>query len=318
MEEISGRLDGGRIMLKYLIFEGGMYRHELLLEFVDDVGGFVIQKNVIGLDLIMNFAIPEEETVRVQELVSELKGKLREAPLIGTEVAVVAPTLSRHHLPHPACDIAENLRRHGAKTNIMGLARGVGQKIVHTSVQERQLIEEHDLAVFTLGNFEHCLRKFKSKLFRDLTIPVIVTGGPPELEIEGASGYVGGIGRYPERARTGDMIEKLRRVSELAGKLIDERRREMDLDPLIVEPALVKSEVERQIPEALEALSPNPVTLKVDGVRIKLPFDEYASKVASVVVDGRRLEEVSRITRSLMRDYILVRILPESTSLNFD
>lgn len=299
-------------MLKYFIFEGGMYKHELLLEFVDDVGGFVIQKTVIGLDLIMNLAIPEEEAERLQELVTEVNGKLRDAPLIGTEVAVVAPTLSRHHLPHPACDIAENLRRHGAKTNIMGLARGVGQKIVHTSIQERQLIEEHDLAVFTLGNFEHCLKKFKSKLFKDLSIPVIVTGGPPELEIEGASGYVGGIGRYPERARTLDMIERLRKVSELAGKLIEERRKEMDLDPLIIEPALVKTEVERQVPEVLNALSPNPVTLKVDGLRIKLPYDDYKDRVASVMVDGRRLGEVSRITKSLMRDYILVRILPES------
>lgn len=299
-------------MLKYFIFEGGMYKHELLLEFVDDVGGFVIQKTVIGLDLIMNLAIPEEEAERLQEIVTEVNGKLRDAPLIGTEVAVVAPTLSRHHLPHPACDIAENLRRHGAKTNIMGLARGVGQKIVHTSIQERQLIEEHDLAVFTLGNFEHCLKKFKSKLFKDLSIPVIVTGGPPELEIEGASGYVGGIGRYPERARTLDMIERLRKVSELAGKLIEERRKEMDLDPLIIEPALVKTEVERQVPEVLDALSPNPVTLKVDGLRIKLPYDDYKDKVASVMVDGRRLGEVSRITKSLMRDYILVRILPES------
>jgi len=299
-------------VLKYFIFEGGMYKHELLLEFVDDVGGFVIQKTVIGLDLIMNLAIPEEEAGRLQELVTEVNGKLRDAPLIGTEVAVVAPTLSRHHLPHPACDIAENLRRHGAKTNIMGLARGVGQKIVHTSIQERQLIEEHDLAVFTLGNFEHCLKKFKSKLFKDLSIPVIVTGGPPQLEIEGASGYVGGIGRYPERARTLDMIERLRKVSELAGKLIEERRKEMDLDPLIIEPALVKTEVERQVPEVLDALSPNPVTLKVDGLRIKLPYDDYKDRVASVVVDGRRLGEVSRITKSLMRDYILVRILPES------
>ncbi|MEM2880775.1 MAG: methanogenesis marker 7 protein [Candidatus Methanomethylicaceae archaeon] len=299
-------------MLKYVIFEGGMYKHELLLEFVEDVGGFVIQKTVIGLDLIMNLAIPEEEVGRLQEIVQEVKGKLRDAPLIGTEVVVVAPTLSRHHLPHPACDIAENLRRHGAKTNIMGLARGVGQKIVHTSVQERQLIEEHDLAVFTLGNFEHCLRRFKPKLFKELSVPVIVTGGPPELEVEGASGYVGGIGRYPERARTVDMIEKLRRVSELAGKLIEGKRREMDLDPLIIEPALVKNEVERQVPEVLDALSPNPVTLKVDGVRIKLPYDEYKEKVASVVVEGKRLDELSRITRSQMRDYILVRILPES------
>lgn len=299
-------------MLKYVIFEGGVYRHEVVLEFVDDVGGFVIQKNVIGLDLIMNLAIPEEETRRFQEIVSEVKGKVREAPLIGTEVAVVAPTLSRHHLPHPACDIAENLRRHGAKTNIVGLARGVGQKIVHTSMQERALIEEHDIAVFTLGNFEICLRKYKPALFRELSIPVIVAGGPENLEVEGASGYVGGIGRYPERARTMDMIERLRAVSELAGRFAEQRRREMDLDPLVIEPALAKNEVERQVPEVLEALSPNPLTLKIDGLRIKLPYDEYREKVASVEVEGKKLGDISIIKRSLMRDYIMVKILQES------
>jgi len=34
------------------------------------------------------------------------------------------------------------------------------------------------------------------------------------------------------------------------------------LDPLVLEPTIIKDEVERQMPEAKEALSPNPVTLK--------------------------------------------------------
>jgi len=299
-------------VLKYVIFEGGLYRHERLLEFLEDVGGFVVQKTVAGLDLILNMAVPEEELPRLTAISGELKGKLREAPLIGTEIGIVAPTLSRHHLPHPACDIAEHLRRHGAKTNIMGLARGVGQKLVHTSAGERELIEEHDLAVFTLGNFEHCL-SFKSPLFRELSIPVIVTGGPTSIgSIRGAQGYVGGIGRYPERFRTGEMIERLREISDLAGRLIEERRREIDQDPLAVDPVVVKEEVERQVPDALEALSPNPVTLKIDGIRVKLPFGQYSEKVANAVINGRRLGEVAVIKRSLMRDYILIRVLPRS------
>ncbi|MBM5805887.1 MAG: methanogenesis marker 7 protein [Candidatus Verstraetearchaeota archaeon] len=299
-------------MLKYLIFEGGLYRHEILEEFLQDIGGFVVQKTVVSLDLIMNLAVPEEEVGRLQELVVELKGKVKEAPLIGTEVAVVAPTLSRHHLPHPACDIAENLRRSGAKTNIIGLARGVGQRIVHTSAKEKELIEEHDIAVFTLGNFERCLREFKPILFRELSIPVIITGGPPLDSLPGAQGYVGGIGRYPERVRTGEMIERLRAVSALSGRVAEQRRRELDIDPLVVEPIIVKEEVERQVPESVEALSPNPVTLKVDGVRIKLPYDEYHDKVAGITLDGKRLGGLAVVKRSLMRDYILVRVLPES------
>ncbi len=115
-------------MLKYLLFKGGLYRHEIITEFLEDVGGFIIQKNVAGLDLIMNLAVPEEELDNIKKLAAELKGKIELAPLIGIEVAVVAPTLSRHHLPHPACDVAENLRRHGAKTNIIGLSRSLGRR----------------------------------------------------------------------------------------------------------------------------------------------------------------------------------------------
>jgi putative methanogenesis marker protein 7 len=299
-------------MLKYIIFEGGLYKHEILEEFLEDIGGFIVQKVVVSLDLILNLAVPEEEVQRLNDISVGLKGKLKEAPLIGTEVAVVAPTLSRHHLPHPSCDVAENLRRYGAKTNIIGLARGVGQKIVHRSTREQELIEEHDLAVFTLGNFEHCLKEAKLPLFRDLSIPVIVTGGPYCDGLPGAQGYVGGIGRFPERARTGDLIERLNAVSELSGKVVEQRRRELDLDPLIVNPIVVKEEVERQLPEAEEALSPNPITLKVDGVRIKLPYDEYHEKVEGIKLEGRRLGDIAKVSKSLMRDYILVRVLPES------
>ncbi|HRU81560.1 MAG TPA: methyl-coenzyme M reductase family protein, partial [Candidatus Methanomethylicus sp.] len=100
--------------------------------------------------------------------------------------------------------------------------------------------------------------------------------------------------------------------SELAGAVVEERRRELDLDPLVLEPTVVKDEVERQIPEAKEALSPNPVTLKIDGVRIKLQYDDYKEKVSGIVINGKRLGEYSVIKRSQMRDYILVKVLPAS------
>jgi methyl coenzyme M reductase subunit C-like uncharacterized protein (methanogenesis marker protein 7) len=35
-------------MLKYLLFEGGLYKHEMMTEFLEDVGGFIVQKNVAG------------------------------------------------------------------------------------------------------------------------------------------------------------------------------------------------------------------------------------------------------------------------------
>lgn len=66
---------------------------------------------------------------------------------------LLSPTLARHHLPHAACDISEYLRRYGAKDNMIGLARGHGKGTSGISEIEKDLIEEHDIAIFALGSF---------------------------------------------------------------------------------------------------------------------------------------------------------------------
>jgi len=96
--------------------------------------------------------------------IKELLGKLTRAPITGSEIAIIAPTLAYHHLPHLDCDVAEFLRKQGAKTNMIGLARGVGKRICQLTAYERDLINEHDVAVFVLGNYEHCIIE-KSKNF---------------------------------------------------------------------------------------------------------------------------------------------------------
>ena len=121
--------------------------------------------------------IPSEDMAALEALIKELRGELVRAPLAGTEVAVVTPTLAIHHLPHTACDIAEYLRRHGAKSNMLGLARGVGREIAQINEYEAALINEHDAAVFIFGNFAECIRK-KESLYRNISVPVVVTGGP--------------------------------------------------------------------------------------------------------------------------------------------
>ena len=49
---------------------------------------------------------------------------------------------------------------------MIGLARGAGKGISQISKKEKDLIEEHDLAVFSLGSFEDCIRKKKFLLVR--------------------------------------------------------------------------------------------------------------------------------------------------------
>ncbi len=294
------------------LFEGGGYRHQELLELVEDLGGSLLQVRVVGTEVTVTFFVPEEDVAEVEDLVRDLQGKLKRLPLLGSEIAVVSPTITRHHLPHPLCDVAEYLRREGAKTNMIGLARGPGQRICQISVEERRLIEEHDAAVFVLGNFEYCLREHKWRLFKDLSVPVVVAGGPELPSLPHAFSYISGLGRLPYRTRTFTEIGKLDEVARAVERALEERRRKLSLDPPLLSPLVLKGEIENRLEEVRKCGAPLPVTPRLVGVRVKLPHSRFARVLAGLEVAGYRLGEIAEIRRSVMRDYILVDLLPLS------
>ena len=301
-------------MLEPVMFTGGLYKHDLVLELVEDLGGYILQKNVTQTEIILLLLVPSEDMNALEILSRDLRGELVRAPLAGTEVAVVTPTLAIHHLPHVACDIAEYLRRHGSKTNMIGMARGVGREIAQINEYETALINEHDAAVFIFGNFEDCIKK-KEDLYRNIGVPVIITGGPkidPE-ELPYAFGYVPSIGRMAHRTRKATEIGSLDNIVEMVGRALDKTREAIAKDPLTTSPPRVMDAVREQVPEIEFSYSPLPIALNLTGVRVKLPYAGYRDKVAAVTFDeGVKLGEVATIRPSRMKDYILVRILPSS------
>jgi putative methanogenesis marker protein 7 len=301
-------------MLEPVMFTGGLYKHDLVLELVEDLGGYILQKNVTQTEIILLLLVPSEDMNALEILSRDLRGELVRAPLAGTEVAVVTPTLAIHHLPHVACDIAEYLRRHGSKSNMIGMARGVGREIAQINEYETALINEHDAAVFIFGNFEDCIKK-KEDLYRNISVPVIITGGPkidPE-ELPYAFGYVPSIGRMAHRTRKATEIGSLDNIVEMVGRALDKTREAIAKDPLTTSPPRVMDAVREQVPEVEFSYSPLPIALNLTGVRVKLPYDLYKDKVAAVTFDeGVKLGEVATIRPSRMKDYILVRILPSS------
>ena len=301
-------------MLEPVMFTGGLYKHDLVLELVEDLGGYILQKNVTQTEIILLLLVPSEDMNALEILSRDLRGELVRAPLAGTEVAVVTPTLAIHHLPHVACDIAEYLRRHGSKTNMIGMARGVGREIAQINEYETALINEHDAAVFIFGNFEDCIKK-KEDLYRNIGVPVIITGGPkidPE-ELPYAFGYVPSIGRMAHRTRKATEIGSLDNIVEMVGRALDKTREAIAKDPLTTSPPRVMDAVREQVPEVEFSYSPLPIALNLTGVRVKLPYAGYRDKVAAVTFDeGVKLGEVADIRPSRMKDYILVRILPSS------
>ena len=41
------------------IFEGGAHRHELLVELVEDLGGWIVQKKILASESTITFIIPK-------------------------------------------------------------------------------------------------------------------------------------------------------------------------------------------------------------------------------------------------------------------
>ncbi len=295
-------------MYEVLMFEGGVYKINELYELVDDLGGFILQKSQAQQQMTVTLAIPEEERGVIQEKTVELGAELTDVPLAGTEIAVVAPTLGRHHMPHPVCDIAEHLRRYGAITVVMGLARGKGRETAQISAEERQIIEEYDTAVFVLGNFKNCILEEKTRLFEDLEIPVTVVCGPEIEELKGCEGLVCGVGRKAERMRRAEEISKLEETAEEVEKVIRVKRKELEEDPLFVHPAEVKKVIE-DMQAVKDSLRPAPIVVHLDGLRVKIPYEEYGDELAEIEVYGKKLSDIAEIRGSSLTGSTLITIL---------
>ncbi|OPY20298.1 MAG: Methyl-coenzyme M reductase operon protein C [Methanomethylovorans sp. PtaU1.Bin093] len=302
-------------VLEPYIYEGGIHRHTLILELLEDLGGYLIQKTPAATEVTLVMLVPRDDVHLIEQLAKDLLGKISRAPLTGTEIAVVSPTLASHHLPHSACDIAEFLRRGGANTTMIGLARGMGRRVALSADYERRLINEHDIALFSFGTFRDCIINKKPKLFEGIKIPIVATGGPDlkTEEVPGADMYIGNIGRVAHRLRHSDELEGLDVMSEKVGMIVEKMREDIARDPLAVLPARIMKEVQEQIPEIESVYTPAPLTLQLDGLRIKLPYADFHKKVEDMELqDNIRLRDVATITPSKMKNYILVKVKRKS------
>jgi len=298
-------------MYEVLMFDGGVYRISELYELIEDLGGFVIQKTQTQVMITVTMAIPEEDRPTIELKSIELGAKLVEVPLAGTEIAVVAPTLGRHHMPHPVCDIAEHLRRFGAITVVMGLARGKGRGTAQITADEKAFIEEYDAAVFILGNFADCIVKEKIRLFQDIDIPVAVACGPEISSLPNCEALVCGIGRKVERMRRGEEIAKLEETAAAVQGIIAARKQEVDEDPLFVHPAEIKQRLEELEP-VKQSLRPAPIVLHLDGLRVKVPYEQSREMLEGVDIYGRKLKDITRISPSRLGGSTMIRILTKA------
>ena len=285
-------------MYEIMMFEGGVYKFNELKELIEDIGGFILQESVMQTETMLHLAFPEEEERVIRDKIKELGGKFQKLPLGGSEIIIVTPSMGKHHAVDPICDISEYLRRKGAITNMMGLARGVGKRRAQITVEEREIIEEFDAAVFVFGNIKACIEE-KSMLCESLDVPLVIVGGPPDLAI---GHYVAGVGRRTDRMRRTHEFDTLERVATELEKVIDERRLEIEEDPLAASPLFIREIIEMVIPQkAGEEFS---LIIQVDGLRLNIE-DEDVPTIMNVAVGNKKLSEICELEKSRYKGYLL-------------
>ena len=306
------------MILVPITYKGGVYRHNEIIDLIEDLGGYIVQKHMIAQEVVLQCFVPKDDVDLIRAIGKPLAGEVIDSPLVGTEIAVVSMSLEIHHLPHPSCDIAEYVRRLGAKSNMVGMARGVGKRIAGINDEERDVINEHDIAVYLMGNFEHCIEKKMPVLLRGIEVPVVVCGGPDKEILERivepkVDGYVGNVGRFMHRTKESEELTKLDEIIAEVTRVLGKRREEIAKDPLSVAPARLMDVIKEKVPAIHEVTSPTPLTVQMAGLRVKLPYDTFAGVLKTTEIeDGITIGDIADIGPSRMRDYIILRVRPFS------
>jgi len=299
-------------------YKGGIYQHDIIMDLIEDLGGYIVQKHIIAAEVVLQCFVPRDDIELIRTIAKPLFGEVTDSPLVGTEIAIVSMSLEIHHLPHPSCDIAEYVRRIGAKSNMVSLARGPGKRIAGLNDEERDVINEHDVAVYLMGNFETCIEYKIPTLRRGIEVPIVLCGGPDEETLRRitsppVAGYVGNVGRFMRRTKEADQLDKLDEIVAVITQVVEKKRDDIAKDPLSVSPARLMDLIREKVPAILDVTSPTPLTVQMRGLRVKLPYDTFAAELRKIEIeDGIKLGDLAEVAPSRMRDYILVKILPFS------
>ena len=111
--------------------------------------------------------------------------------------------------------------------------------------------------------------------------------------------------------RKGIEIDILKGFQETVIKVADKIKSEAKYDPPIMLPVYVGKQLEKNV--SFEAvLTTTPLTYKIDGLRVRLPYDTSAKELTKIQLSNQKeLGSVANITKSYNGE-IIVRPLKES------
>jgi len=86
------------------------------------------------------------------------------------------------------------------------------------------------------------------------------------------------------------------------GEILDEKRLEVEEDPLAASPLFIKDMIEMVVPpKAGEEL---PIVIQLDGLRINIE-EEDVGRMKEVEVGKKKLSEICALKKSLFKGYLL-------------
>ena len=299
-------------------YKGGIYQHDIIMDLIEDLGGYIVQKHIIAAEVVLQCFVPKDDIELIRTLAKPLFGEVTDSPLVGTEIAIVS------HEPRDPPPAPPVLRYRGVRAPDRGKEQhgqpcpGPGKRIAGLNDEERDVINEHDIAVYLMGNFETCIEYKMPTLRRGIEVPIVLCGGPTEEALRRITdppfdGYVGNVGRFMRRTKESDQLDKLDEIVAEITRVVEKKRDDIAKDPLSVSPARLMDLIREKVPAILDVTSPTPLTVQMRGLRVKLPYDTFAAELRKIEIeDGITIGDVAEVVPSRMRDYILVKILPFS------
>ncbi|HNS83523.1 MAG TPA: methyl-coenzyme M reductase family protein, partial [Methanolinea sp.] len=76
------------MILVPVTYKGGIYRHDEIIDLIEDLGGYIIQKHIIAQEVVLQALVPKEDIDLIRKVGKPLTGEITPSPLVGTEIAV--------------------------------------------------------------------------------------------------------------------------------------------------------------------------------------------------------------------------------------
>jgi len=68
-------------MFEPVMYTGGVYKHGNMTELVEDLGGYILQKNIMQTEVVLLMLVPIDDMAVVDAMAASLLGKMTRAPL---------------------------------------------------------------------------------------------------------------------------------------------------------------------------------------------------------------------------------------------